>query len=433
VIGGGPAGLAAALHLSASPGNLSVAVLERGEEPRAKIGETVPPEIRPVLEELGVWEAFVADGHLPGWGTSSCWGSGEIGYNDFLFQPGGSGWHLDRARFEKGLERAAVARGVRVVRGASLQEARELAGGWSLAVRTPAGERRFRARMVVDASGRQAAFARRQGAHRLAFDRLVGAYVFCRRAADSENGLSLVEAAPEGWWYSAALPGDRRVACFMTDADLLRRLGAGGEEGWRAQAAGARHTARRLLGTAPLGAPQVQPASSSVLEPIVGRRWLAVGDAASTFDPLSSRGILKALLSGVKAGDAVRRALDGDGEALPRYGEGVWNEFERYLEVRERHYATEGRWPGSPFWSRRQQGITLDPRREIARVGSKPLADSPGLHLPPDDRALLLGLCAVPRPAHGLVAELKARSARRYSDRRLVLALQHLLAAGAVA
>jgi hypothetical protein len=34
------------------------------------------------------------------------------------------------------------------------------------------------------------------------------------------NGLTYVEADPEGWWYTALLPEGRRVLAFHTDADL---------------------------------------------------------------------------------------------------------------------------------------------------------------------------------------------------------------------
>lgn len=433
VIGGGPAGLATALSLASSPG-LAVTVLERAPEPRAKIGETVPPEIRPVLEELGVWSAFVADEHLPGWGTSSCWGSGEVGYNDFLFQAGGPGWHLDRLRFEASLEREAARRGVRVLRGMSLHRAERLPEGWVLAGEGEDGPWGLRARLVVDASGRQAAFARRQGARRLFFDSLAGVFAFFRRDPDRplEVGLTLVEAVEGGWWYSAALPGERIVVCCMTDADFVRELGLGEEAGWRAQAGQAPQTARRLEGAVPLGPPRVQTATSSVLDPVAGEGWLAVGDAACTFDPLSSRGILKALVSGLRAAGALREALAGQAGALARYGERVESDFERYLEMREVHYATERRWPQAPFWHRRQPGITLDPRQRLRGTASPPAAlpEGPGMHLPAGDRTLLLDLCRSPLAAHELIAAFRGR--RPYADRRIVLAVQHLLESGAL-
>lgn len=354
VIGGGPAGLATALRLADSPA-VSVAVLERAERPIPKIGETVPPRIRPVLEALGAWDSFLDGGHLPGWGTSSCWGSSEIGYNDFLFHPEGSGWHLDRTRFEEHLEHAAAARGAHVMRGVSVRGASDRSGGWRLVLRTQGGEQTLDAAVVVDASGRQSTFARRQGARRRDFDTLVGAFRFFERPGSSSlpTGLTLVEAAEHGWWYSAAVPRDQIVACFMTDADILQGLLLGDEAAWNKHSAGSRHTAARLQDAVPLGPVQVKPAFSSLLDPLVGRRWLAVGDAATSFDPLSSQGILKALLSGIQAADAIRGALAGDDGALARYAREQSALMESYLKAREQYYSAETRWPGALFWRRR--------------------------------------------------------------------------------
>lgn len=223
---------------------------------------------------------------------------------------------------------------------------------------------RLRARMVVDATGRQVAFARRQGARKVAADALVGAFVFF--AADParkiDHGHTLIEACAEGWWYSAALPADRRVVCFMTDADLLRAYGLHEPAAWHALAGQAPETVRRLQGARPLGPPAVRAAGSFVLDRVAGSRWLAVGDAASTFDPLSSRGIFKALQSGIRAARTIREALEGNEDATGDYERLVHSEYEQYLQVRETYYGQEARWPGHPFWARRQ-GRTRCPRR----------------------------------------------------------------------
>src|SRR5438093_3141498 len=56
IVGGGPAGSAAALALARA--GRSVAVLERSRYEQARIGETLPPRARVPLAQLGVWERF---------------------------------------------------------------------------------------------------------------------------------------------------------------------------------------------------------------------------------------------------------------------------------------------------------------------------------------------------------------------------------------
>ena len=62
--------------------------------------------------------------------------------------------------------------------------------------------------------------------------------------------------------------------------------------------------------------PRTTDARSSRLARFGGDGWLAAGDAAATFDPLSAQGIYFALYSGVAAGKALAA---GDGAALERY------------------------------------------------------------------------------------------------------------------
>src|SRR5262249_33678836 len=103
----------------------------------------------------------------------------------------------------------------------------------------------------------------------------------------------------------------------------------------------------------PLHAPVVVSANSSRLSEVVGDGWLAAGDAAVSFDPLSSQGILSAMSSGQQAADAVCRWMHGDRGAVASYAAGIAGVSGESRDRRARYYAIERRWPGSPFWQRR--------------------------------------------------------------------------------
>ena len=149
------------------------------------------------------------------------------------------------------------------------------------------------ARIVLDASGRCAGFARQRGVKRRSLDRMVAlvGYVVRRADADVEPAATLVEATMEGWWYSVPLPQKRLVAVFMTDTDIARLAGAS-TEGWLNELAAAPHTGARALrfGAGLAGPPIIVPAATSRLERFGDADWLAIGDAAVTQDPLSSGG-----------------------------------------------------------------------------------------------------------------------------------------------
>ncbi|MET0556232.1 MAG: FAD-dependent oxidoreductase [Vicinamibacteria bacterium] len=354
VIGGGTAGAATALALRRR--GLSVIVVERGREPRERAGESLSPAARRALESLGVWDAFLADGHAAAAGMRSLWGRSEAREAHFIRHADGPGWHLDRRRFDARLLSEAAAAGTRVIPGETPEAVSYDGRAWH--VRTSSG-RRLDARAAVDAGGRAAPLARRAGARRVVLDRLVAIAAFLPADAGAAfDRFTLVEAVESGWWYSAPLPDGRRVVSFFTDADLAPRMG--GPSAFRRLLGRAPATAARCGGAArvrrlPLEtAPCVVSAGTSRLTAVAGPAWLAVGDAAAAFDPLSSQGLETALSSALRAAEAVARHLAGDAGALPGYPSHVREIWRRYLYERARVYEQETRWPDAPFWKRRQ-------------------------------------------------------------------------------
>ena len=115
VLGGGPAGTATAIALARF--GWRVTILERSHYESTRIGETLPPEIKRPLLALGLWEPFLADNPVESPGIASAWGQAELYDNDFIVNPHGPGWHVDRSRFDAMLARAAEESGVEVLRG----------------------------------------------------------------------------------------------------------------------------------------------------------------------------------------------------------------------------------------------------------------------------------------------------------------------------
>ena len=104
-----------------------------------------------------------------------------------------------------------------------------------------------------------------------------------------------------------------RVVAFLTDADLVDRAAMLSAAGFAARLGATRYVRGLLMAHRyePVGPPRAAGAQTARLDRVGGAGWAAVGDAAISFDPLSSQGILTALFTGLRAGQAVDRALAG--------------------------------------------------------------------------------------------------------------------------
>ena len=124
---------------------------------------------------------------------------------------------------------------------------------------------------------------------------------------------------------------------------------------WAAQVAATDHVCARVGGSALCPPLLGRPALSLLVGSIAGAGWLAVGDAAATFDPLCSHGITKALADGLNAGAALADSLAGAADAQTVYSGQIAARWGEYCCARDELYHLEQRWPDALFWRRRCQ------------------------------------------------------------------------------
>ena len=351
ILGGGPAGTSAALGLARV--GWSVLLLERSRSGAKRPGETLPPEVIFPLSELGLWNSFLNDGPCPSPGIVSFWGASTPSDNDFILNPLGPGWHIDRRRFDAMLSLAAKSGGAESLLHTRLTSwHRDSSGVWFLNGNAEGHRIDFQARVLIDATGRTSSCLHPLGGGRLIHDRLVGLVGFVQ-AAGGVDLRTLVEAVPIGWWYSSPLPAELYIAAFMTDADLIPRGRVSQTTFWADQLSGAPQTRARLGHAVEKTLVRVVGAHCSRMVIISGDGWLSAGDAASALDPLSGQGVYRALVSGLAAARAAGDYLQGNKEALNDYARQVSADFAADLKAGAAYYAQERRWPSSPFWRRR--------------------------------------------------------------------------------
>ena len=148
--------------------------------------------------------------------------------------------------------------------------------------------------------------------------RLIALYATSASGGGFRLNRTVIEAVPRGWWYAARLPSGEAVAGFHTHHRDASALLANGD-GWRSALADTRHVGPMLADAVFAHPPQALEACGSWLDRSSGDRWIACGDAALAFDPLSGQGIFSALYGGMTAGQAVHEALDGRSARLDAY------------------------------------------------------------------------------------------------------------------
>lgn len=423
VVGAGPAGLVTAIELARR--GRSVTVIARAPVAGGPLSEQLSARGARALERLDPLLAATRFG-APSPCTRSAWGSHELQVRDDMFGAWGSSCIVDRRALERALVEVARDCGVTLLCGERLRRVTRTSRGMRL---TLASRLALEAAFVVDATGRSASVARQLGAAPLACDALVALQGKLTPVAAPERSI-LVESTPNGYWYTAPAADGSLAAVYFTDAQSLPRTAA--VTLWRAALAESRHTRDRTRECRQSEAIDVRPARSQRLDRAAGDGWLAVGDAAMAWDPLSSSGLTHAILGAEPAADAL--TSNDRAAACEAYTERVRREFAAYLVTRARIYGdVQGH--TSAFWQRRQlpaalaAPIRLHPDALLtpgqSRATSMLLA--PGLTSAEVLRALGRGA-----RAHELLAALRASTGGACLGEELLGALQNLVTLGIV-
>ncbi len=362
ILGGGPAGLAAAVTILSSL-KLSVLVIEGQATGCQRIGESCPPDTLLLLRKLGVLKAFLDDRHSACPGYASVWGRADVGYNDFVVNPLGPGWCLDRRAFDTRLASRAESLGARIAwrtRFGTAERRKGQHGGYSLRLhhRPDQSTHNTTVGFVIDATGATARFARGIGIRKVVEDQLFALVRFASLHDTSGSRQVQLEATADGWWYHALLPNNRVVNMMVCEKRHLSFLRENQYQGFE------QALAKTTFLSQSLNRLRLQdrryhtcPIYSGLLLTLEGKDWLAIGDAASSFDPIAAQGIHKALSDGIAAGDKVAAWQAGRGDEQSTFSNLVRERFQDYQRNRAYVYDLEQRWPHDDFWRLRHRRV----------------------------------------------------------------------------
>ncbi|TCS88410.1 flavin-dependent dehydrogenase [Anseongella ginsenosidimutans] len=358
IVGGGPAGASAALSLL-TYSDVQVTLVEQSSLDRLRPGEHVSASIFDLARYLKIdRDEFEPGSFFPTYGSVSYWGSDLPVNRDAIFTTEQASYQLDREKFDLLLVKKVAERGGRVFPRTKCLRYHQTAGEhWEIELEhVEKGKFTVNARFLVDATGRQANVCRQTAVPCKKMDSLMGAGAFLTVADPEVAGPGLVlESAPHGWWYSNILPGNVLAVVFFSDADIISRYKLNKSSGWNSFLSQTKQIKRRTAGTTCSdGHPWVRSAFTQLSDFSQRENFIAIGDAASSFDPVSSMGLGFAISSACRAAGVIQAGLSGEGrQELLTYQQDISRNFEHYLGLRRLFYQQEKRWASSDFWMRR--------------------------------------------------------------------------------
>jgi flavin-dependent dehydrogenase len=316
VIGGGPGGSTIGALLAER--GWRVTLLEKDRHPRFHIGESLLPMNLPLFERLGVEKDIARIGIIKHGAEFNSAAHGRALTFDFANALESSipyAYEVRRSEFDHVLLQNCAAKGARVHEGTRVTSVEFPAtGDVVVTARTEDNrETQWRARFLVDASGRDTFLANRLGVKRKnprhASAALFGHFTGARRLPGREEGNISVFWFPHGWfWFIPLLDGTTSVGAVCWPYYLKSRR-TDPTTFLHETIALCPELAARLANASLTGPATATGNYSYEAECMAGDRFIMVGDAYAFVDPVFSSGVYLAMSSAFGGADVVDGCL----------------------------------------------------------------------------------------------------------------------------
>lgn len=350
IVGAGPAGLASSLTLSAY--NIPHCIIDAHTKAVLKPGDALPPNAKPLLKQLGILNLLNHPNHIPYYGNKSIWGEDSIRDKEFIEGLYGHGYLLDRLYFEEQLRTLVTSKNVSFYKGFQVKKVFKRDGKVEVVIQNKTEQKRIDAEYIIDATGRKASVSRYLGGQKVDLDKQITVSFWHQLTCKMPRQI-WIEATENGWWYLSPNASHQVNCMFFTNKKLLPKSNQIHhflkEELLKTKQIQQliQPTAEELLEN------KLMPSGTSCLDTPYGDRWLAVGDAAFSYDPISSYGITSALATGFYGGHAIASQLKGEKDAFLTYRYVLENGAKSYLQKLSHQYNMEKRWEDSLYWKER--------------------------------------------------------------------------------
>lgn len=316
--------------------------------PLLALGETLPPSALPMLQSMALLPLFEKTALRKTTGYHSFWGRAAVSDHNFYFnRPFQHGLKLNKAALLQVLEEKQMAHIQHYERSISIS----LDGNPNA---TLDGITTLEAKLIVDATGRKRQLCKSLDIEQIEGDDLM-AFSCHQKLVKLErlpHGV-YVEAFEKGWGIVSQLDEERQVMSLFTRKEFAQEFSDFAN--WEVLLKDTLHL-KHYLGDTPLN--KLVGARANTSRPVksAGPQWLAIGDAAMAFDPLSSHGITSGVYTALQAVGVIEAQLqDASSQAFSAYDAQLKKIYSAYYKQKLERYRQEQRWKEAPFWQAMSQ------------------------------------------------------------------------------
>lgn len=347
IVGSGIAGFTLA-HLLLKSG-IKFIVLDRIQKRRPiALAETVPPAALPLLESLDLLKIFERTAHKKTYGYHALWGSNELQTNHFYrHNPYKYGLKINKSaiidHFRKELEKY-------IIPNTRFNLSRSTDNKIIVESFLHNSTHRIEGKIIVDATGRNRAVLKKIGVTTIELDNLNSFTCHIPRIKH-ENLVHdvITEAFEHGWGIISGLNSELQVMTIFTNPTSIIHPQLSNFTNWK-KILQHTHYLKYFLPSKPQSKVKGGLANSSRSETTAKDFWIAIGDAAMAYDPLSSHGITNAIYTTKMASQAIVDSLQQKANAFEIYNTVNDTIVHEYFKNKNQMYRSEKRWKTSQFW-----------------------------------------------------------------------------------